>query len=143
MSDRPMGEGWWQASDSLWYPPDQRLGTSLPPPPGGGSPADPQRPTATVAFAVGVAGAVLGLIPVLGVFALFPGGLAIILGVIGLLRKPQRAKLAPAAIVLGAIAVGLAIFGIVQLQEVEDDLNDVFGTSASTDVIVDSDDISR
>ena len=132
MSDRPMGEGWWQASDSLWYPPDQRPGTTLPPPPGSAAPAVPQRPTATVAFAVGVAGAVLGLIPVLGVFALFPGGLAIILGVIGLLRKPQRAKLAPAAIVLGAIAVGLAIFGIVQLQEVEDDLNDVFGSSSTT-----------
>jgi hypothetical protein len=143
MSDRPMGEGWWQASDSRWYPPDQRPGASLPPPPGGGASAVPQRPTATAAFAVGVAGAVLGLIPVLGVFAMFPGGLAIILGGIGLLRKPQRAKLAPAAIVLGAIAVGLAIYGIVQLQNVEDDLNDVFGSSASAQVIVGSDDIGR
>lgn len=31
MSDTPQGEGWWQASDGKWYPPEQA--------PGGGAPA--------------------------------------------------------------------------------------------------------
>ena len=136
MSDRPLGEGWWQASDSLWYPPEQRPGDTLPPPPGSTAPAVTERPTATVAFGLGVASAMLGLIPVLGVFALFPGGLAIVLGGIGMLRKPQRAKLAPAAIVLGAIAVGFAIYGIVQLNEVEDDLDDLFGSGTTSEMVV-------
>ncbi len=31
MSDRNMGEGWWEASDGKWYPPHKKAG--LPPPP--------------------------------------------------------------------------------------------------------------
>jgi DNA-binding beta-propeller fold protein YncE len=35
MTDGPQGDGWWQASDHKWYPPDKRpnYGTALPPPP--------------------------------------------------------------------------------------------------------------
>ena len=33
MSDASQGEGWWQASDGKWYPPDQLPGTSRPNPP--------------------------------------------------------------------------------------------------------------
>jgi hypothetical protein len=32
MSDTPVGDGWWQASDGKWYPPNMTPG-SLPPPP--------------------------------------------------------------------------------------------------------------
>ena len=30
MSDAPQGEGWWQASDGKWYPPEQAPGTPQP-----------------------------------------------------------------------------------------------------------------
>lgn len=38
MSDMPQGEGWWQASDGKWYPPEQAPGSqsSGAQPPGGG-----------------------------------------------------------------------------------------------------------
>ena len=32
MSDAPQGEGWWQASDNRWYPPESRPGTPPPAP---------------------------------------------------------------------------------------------------------------
>jgi len=32
MSDASQGEGWWQASDGKWYPPEQQPGTTPPPP---------------------------------------------------------------------------------------------------------------
>jgi hypothetical protein len=43
MSLTPQGPGWWQASDLLWYPPEQKPGTARPQPPtargpGGASP---------------------------------------------------------------------------------------------------------
>ena len=31
MSDAPQGDGWWQASDGRWYPPEQQPGPSQPP----------------------------------------------------------------------------------------------------------------
>ena len=41
MSDAPRGDGWWQASDGRWYPPDAVPGTPPPaaPPPAFGAPA--------------------------------------------------------------------------------------------------------
>ncbi len=44
MSDTPQGQGWWQASDGKWYPPEQRPGPVTPPaapPPAGPPPATP------------------------------------------------------------------------------------------------------
>ncbi|GAA4556461.1 hypothetical protein [Pseudonocardia xishanensis] len=38
MSQQPQGQGWWQATDGLWYPPQQWR----PPPPGPGPQAPPQ-----------------------------------------------------------------------------------------------------
>lgn len=45
MTDRPMGDGWWLASDGRWYPPESRPAPPPPPapPPGYGYP-DIQRP---------------------------------------------------------------------------------------------------
>lgn len=36
MSDTPQGEGWWQASDGKWYPPEQAPGYQTPGTPTGG-----------------------------------------------------------------------------------------------------------
>lgn len=33
MSDTSQGDGWWQASDGMWYPPERRSMAELPPPP--------------------------------------------------------------------------------------------------------------
>ena len=38
-ADQPQGDGWWQASDGKWYPPEQRLST--PPPSSTPAPAAP------------------------------------------------------------------------------------------------------
>jgi uncharacterized RDD family membrane protein YckC len=40
MSNTPPGQGWWQASDGNWYPPNTApgMGTAAPPPPGYGQP---------------------------------------------------------------------------------------------------------
>lgn len=43
MADQSGGEGWWQASDQRWYPPEQRAEPSspAPPQPGGSEPPGP------------------------------------------------------------------------------------------------------
>ena len=43
MSDVSRGPGWWQASDDLWYPPEQHPDSRPPPPPG--PPGAPTQPT--------------------------------------------------------------------------------------------------
>ena len=41
MSSTPSGEGWWQASDGKWYPPNKVSSAHLPPPPASARAADP------------------------------------------------------------------------------------------------------
>jgi hypothetical protein len=48
MSDTSQGDGWWQASNGKWYPPEQKPGT---PPPGGTSPGS--APQLDVGLALG------------------------------------------------------------------------------------------
>jgi hypothetical protein len=141
VSETPQGEGWWQASDSKWYPPQTHPDYRPPPPPPSASgplPAPPsprlesfassslaiERPTATAAFVCGVIGAVIGLIPLLGIVAIPLGILAFVLGLIGWRRKPQRAKLAPAATILGVVAVVLGVIGIAIVADVFQDVED-------------------
>ena len=71
-----------------------------------------ERKTATGAIVCGVLGVVLGLIPLLFLFAWALGACALVLGVSGW-RKPAaiRPKLARAAAVLGALAVALGAIG--------------------------------
>ncbi|WP_395154934.1 DUF732 domain-containing protein [Ilumatobacter sp.] len=40
MSDTPVGDGWWQASDDLWYPPEEKS-DFRPPPPASSQPITP------------------------------------------------------------------------------------------------------
>jgi len=47
MSDAPQGEGWWQASDGKWYPP-QRGAPPAPPPPGMGLGTTPKNNSSAV-----------------------------------------------------------------------------------------------
>lgn len=120
MSDQSQGEGWWMASDGKWYPPDQRASVAAPPHPT----AAPERPTATGAFICGIIGSVIGLIPLLGILAIPLGLIGFFLGLSGWRRKPERAKLARAATILGALAVVLGIVGIVIVSDAFDDLDD-------------------
>jgi hypothetical protein len=50
MTDGPQGDGWWQASDLKWYPPEQRPDymAVLPPPPAADAPQQqPESPATT------------------------------------------------------------------------------------------------
>jgi serine/threonine protein kinase len=45
MTDGPQGPGWWQAADLKWYPPEQRPGPAvLPPPPAASATPAPEQP---------------------------------------------------------------------------------------------------
>jgi len=85
-----------------------------------------ERPTATAAFVCAVIGAVIGLIPLLGILAIPLGLIGLVLGIIGWRRKPQRAKLAPASTILGAIAIVLGVIGIVIVANVFEEVDEVF-----------------
>jgi uncharacterized membrane protein len=54
VSDTPQGQGWWQASDGKWYPPESAPGPTVPqaPPPAGPpvSPPGPAAPTGPAAY---------------------------------------------------------------------------------------------
>ena len=71
-------------------------------------------------------GAVIGLIPLLGIFAIPLGLIGLVLGIIGWRRKPQRAKLAPASTILGGVAIALGIIGIVIMANIFEEVDDVF-----------------
>jgi hypothetical protein len=88
-----------------------------------------ERPTTTAAFICGVFGAVIGLIPLLGILAIPLGLIAFVLGLMGWRRKPQRAKLARVSTVLGIAAIALGIIGIVIVNDAFDELEEVFDTN--------------
>lgn len=91
------------------------------------TPSSQERPTSTAAFVCGIIGAIIGLIPLLGIFAIALGIIALVLGIIGWRRKPQRAKLAVVSTILGGVAIALGVLGLVIMasifQEVEDTFN--------------------
>ncbi|MFN3217048.1 MAG: hypothetical protein ACE367_11180 [Acidimicrobiales bacterium] len=138
MSDTQQSGDWWQASDGKWYPPQSHPDqwpappTDAPPPPMAPQPtaaAAAERPTTTAAFICGVFGAVIGLIPLLGILAIPLGLIAFVLGLMGWRRKPQRAKLARVSTVLGVVAVALGIIGVVIVNDAFDELEEVFDTN--------------
>lgn len=125
MSDYQIDDGWWQASDGKWYPPNMTPGApSAAPAPSAVPQFGPERPTSTGAFVCGVIGSVIGLIPLLGIIAIPLGLVGFFLGLSGWRRKPERAKLARASTILGGLAVVLGIVGIVILVNAADDLDD-------------------
>jgi len=121
MSDVMQGPGWWQATDGRWYPPELRPGFAPPPPQGYpqmplGIYPQPTYPVpvtsntmATTGGVVGISGAVLSLIPILGILiGLVSGILAIIFSSIGLNRSsqfPAGKGMAITGLVLGILTV--------------------------------------
>jgi hypothetical protein len=56
MTDEPQGQGWWQASDLKWYPPEHHPVTALPPPPILPTPPRPVTPAQPPAATTGPSG---------------------------------------------------------------------------------------
>ena len=74
---------------------------------------------------LGIGGMVIGLIPLLGVFALGLGAVAIVLGVLGWRAGRQVGRRqGRAGIILGALSIILGIVGMVIVSNAFDDLND-------------------
>ena len=96
---------------------------------GGATPLQQERPTATAAFVCGVLGVFIALIPFLGVVAIPLGLIALILGIVGWRRKPQRAKLAPASTILGGLAVLLPVIGLGILANSVEDIDEGFDSN--------------
>lgn len=88
--------------------------------------APQERPTTTAGFVCGVIGAVIGLIPLLGIISIPLGIVGVVLGIMGWRPKPQRAKLARASTVLGGIAIALGIIGFVIVNDAVNELDDIF-----------------
>jgi len=100
--------GWWQASDGRWYPPAGQPIVTYVAPSGNG--------IAVAALCCAITGVVLGLIPILAVPALVLGILGLVFGIVGTKRAAERhlkRGMAITGIVLGVIAVVLAIAGFV------------------------------
>ncbi|MEQ8717768.1 MAG: FxLYD domain-containing protein [Acidimicrobiales bacterium] len=152
MSDTSQGEGWWQASDGQWYPPESHpdylppppTESTLPPPPA--SAAVPSPPPAAdgstggnglavAALVLGIIGAVVGLIPLFFFLAFILGGLALIFGLIGRKKGKPRRKMATWGAVLGLVAIILGIIGVAIVDDVFDDLDEAF----SNDIVDDGD----
>lgn len=78
-----------------------------------------ERPTATAAFVCAIIGAIIGLIPFLGILAIPLGVIGLTLGWIG---WKKRARLARASMILGALAV---VFGVIGIVIVNDAFNEL------------------
>lgn len=81
-----------------------------------------EAPTVTAAFICGVIGAIIGLVPILGLIAVPLGIIALILGIMGWRRKPERAKLAIASTFLGVVAIVLGVIGVVIVSNLLSDI---------------------
>lgn len=101
------GDGWWQASDGLWYPPEATPDWDA----AAKDPAPGLSRRAVVAF-------VLSMVGFLGLLASIPG---VVLGFQArrMIResdgKQTGSKLAAAAIVIGFIWIGLAVAAAVSI----------------------------
>jgi hypothetical protein len=136
VSDTPQGDGWWQASDGKFYPPEQHPHRQPAPapvyqPPTYQPPAFQQpQPAATESNGLAVAALVLGIIGVLsGLIPLFflgawaCGALALIFGLTGR-RRPAKKGMATAGSILGVAALVLGTIGVVIVVNAVDDVDD-------------------
>lgn len=117
--------------------------TQQPAPPSQPSPQQPAPPPyqvvpgngpATAAMVLGIVGVVLAMIPILGLFALPLGVLAIVFGAVGLRKHgketPKGKGAAITGLVLGVLCFALAIFG---MTVVNDAMNEVDGAFEQLD----------
>jgi hypothetical protein len=72
--------------------------------------APPRQGFAVASLVLGIVGAVFGLVPLTALIALACGILAVVFGALGL---KQRRGMALAGLILGVVAVALAIWGLV------------------------------
>jgi hypothetical protein len=122
MSDASQGEGWWQASDDQWYPPETHPSYRPPPPlPQVVPSAEPDvppglsttQPPSNTTNGLAIASLVLGILWLFGLGSI----LALIFGFIA--RQQIRTRhqngngLSIAGIVLGFVGVGLLIIVII------------------------------
>jgi len=92
----------------------------------------PPRGLAIAAMVCGIAGAVLGLVPLFGLFALGLGIVAFVLGMIAARRHKVlgfRRPVARAGWILGIVAIVLGVVGLSivssALDDLEQDLNEI------------------
>ena len=100
MANESPGEGWWQASDGRWYPPESRRSELPPPPP---EPTDGPRavpPPATTGNGFSTAGIVCGciafLVPLVGIVGL-------VLGFVARSKGEQKARTALTVSTVGLV----------------------------------------
>jgi hypothetical protein len=86
----------------------------------------------TAALVLGIVGAVVGLIPLLGIIAIPCGILAIIFGIVGI-RRRARKGFAIAGLATGVVALTFGILGLVIVNNAFDDLK-VCTDAVSTDL---------
>jgi EamA domain-containing membrane protein RarD len=79
----------------------------------------------TAAMVCGIIGVSIGLIPILGIFALPLGILAVIFGIVGIRRKARKG-FAIAGLVTGVLALVFSIMGIVITQNAFDKVDECF-----------------
>lgn len=94
--------------------------------------ARPSRGMAVASICLGVVGAVIGLIPILGVFAIACGILAVIFGISGARKVRQSGggrALAVSGWILGLVAITLGVIGMVivdnAIDQFEEDMNEI------------------
>ena len=136
MSLTPQGPGWWQASDLLWYPPEQKPGTVRPQPPGPGGASPYGAPRYVESMQAQPQGTSGKAIASLVLSIVWIGGLGSLLGVIfgfsarGDIRS-SRGRLsgdgmAIAGLIIGIIGLISALFFYITLFTITDQLkNDI------------------
>jgi len=124
MSDFSQGDGWWQASDGKWYPPEQASGYQPPGPyptsgygnPMGAPVAPKTDPLAITALCLAIGGTVVGLLCCVGI------GATIAAIVVGLQSKKKIAAsggaltgegMAQAGFIIGIVGTVLIVLAAV------------------------------
>jgi hypothetical protein len=93
-------------------PTQSHIPVEAPAPPEGNGESTPKRSNGigVAALVVGIIGAILGIIPFIGDLALILGPVAIGLGIVGTLQKSRKRRAAVAGLILGVVAMILAVF---------------------------------
>jgi hypothetical protein len=90
-------------------------------------PVHPRNGFGTTALVLGIVGAALGLVPLLGLIAIVLGLLALVFGLLGWSNTHRQLAtnkgMAVSGTILGAVALALGIWGMVIVSQAVDDLD--------------------